>query len=132
MSKPDEVNEFYGACRDGNINFVKEYLEKNSSSKSDLNECETNVNDTPLHIACQNGHEHIVKLLLEHGCDRSHQNSDGQTPYEVAKNDEIRQLFKRPSDNSTMRRFQDDGTENCFDLVKRPNHNVSTSTQKNK
>jgi ankyrin repeat protein len=130
--KHSEVSEFYAACRDGNFDFVKEYIKKNPSLKSSINEYESSVNDTPLHIASQNGHQHIVQLLIQNGSDRSHKNSHGRTAYEVAANDGIRQLFKRPADSSGILRFQDDGTGDCFDFVKRPEQNVSIHSNTNK
>ncbi len=83
------------------------------------------MNSTPLHAASFYGHKEIVQLLIEYGCDRSQINGHGLTAYEEAANDEIRQLFKRPTGDSTITRFQDENTDDCFDIVKRPKENVS-------
>ncbi len=39
----------------------------------------------PLHCACKNGYEGIVKYLIEHGADVNKENSDGDTPLSVAR-----------------------------------------------
>ncbi|CAF3167772.1 unnamed protein product [Rotaria sp. Silwood2] len=89
-----EPSPFYCACRNGNVETVRTMLR--TISYKDLNRLELNGND-PLHVASFYGHKEIVRLLLhERGCDRSQRNRYGQTAYEVAKNDEIRQLFHRP------------------------------------
>jgi len=123
--KSSPASEFYLACQNGDVAFVKKYLLTISTTKWNPNEFEPSVNSTPLHAASQYGHKEIVQILLEHGCDRSQINGDGLTAYEVAANDEIRQLFKRPIEGSTIRRFQDESTEGCFDFVKRPKESVS-------
>jgi ankyrin repeat protein len=122
---PSQVSEFYLACRNGDVDFVKEYLTTLSPINSNPNNLELAVNSTPLHAASHHGHKEIVQLLIEYGCDRSQINGRGLTAYEEAANDEIRQLFKRPTSDYTITRFQDENTEDCFDIVKRPKENVS-------
>jgi ankyrin repeat protein len=122
---PSQVSEFYLACRNGDVEFVKDYLMKISPTKYNPNHLESSVKSTPLHAASYYGHKEIVQLLIEHGCDRSQTNGYGLTAYEEAANDEIRQLFKRPMYGSDIRRFQDETTDNWFDFVKRPKENVS-------
>ena len=39
---------------------------------------------TPLQIACQDGHERIVTLLLKHGADPTYRNQDGYTAGDLA------------------------------------------------
>ena len=39
---------------------------------------------TPLQIACQDGHERIVTLLLKHGADPTYKNKDGYTAGDLA------------------------------------------------
>jgi ankyrin repeat protein len=120
-----EVSKFYLACRNGDVEFVKDHLMKLSDIKSNVNPFEPTVKSTPLHAACYYGHKEIVQLLLEHECDRSQINCYGLTAYEEAANDEIRQLFKRPTDGSGVHRFQDETIDGCFDFVKRPKEIVS-------
>src|SRR5579871_3274350 len=102
--KSSHVSEFYQACRNGDVEFVKDYLNKLSPTKYNPNEFEPNVKSTPLHAAAYYGYKDIVELLIEHGCDRSEINQYGLTAYEEAANDEIRQLFKRPTNDSNIRR----------------------------
>lgn len=129
MSTPEnsaEISEFYLACRNGDVNFVKDYLMKLSPEKHNPNEIEPTVKSTPLHAASYYGHKEIIQLLIEYGCDRSQTNAHGLTAYEEAANEEIRQLFKRPSDDgSTINRFHDENIDDCFDFVKRPRTSVS-------
>jgi ankyrin repeat protein len=119
-----ELSEFYLACRNGDVECVKNYLATLADTKDDLNQWESSVKSTPLHAASYHGHGEIVKLLIEHGCDRSQTNCHGLTAYEEAANEEIRQLFKRPSGSGKSRRFHD-GTVDDFDFVKRPQKQVS-------
>jgi ankyrin repeat protein len=122
---PSEVSEFYLACRNGDVKFVQNYLTKLSDMKSDPNHFESIIKSTPLHAASFYGHTEIVQLLIEYGCDRSQVNGYGLTAYEEAANAEIRELFKRPTDDSGINRFRDETTEDCFDIVKRPKEHVS-------
>jgi ankyrin repeat protein len=121
---PSEVSKFYLACRNGDVEFVRNYLLTRDDTKDGLNQWESSVKSTPLHAASYHGHGEIVKLLIEHGCDRSQTNCHGLTAYEEAANEEIRQLFKRPSGSGKSRRFHD-GTVDDFDFVKRPQKQVS-------
>ncbi len=127
-----DTREFYLACRNGDVEFVKDYLTKLPDNKWNPNHFESGAKSTPLHAACFYGHKEIVQLLLEHGCDRSQLNSHGLTAYEEAANDEIRQLFKRPTAGSRGHRFRDETTHDCFDIVKRPKECVSPSCSKRK
>ncbi|KAL8610491.1 hypothetical protein ACOMHN_060411 [Nucella lapillus] len=40
--------------------------------------------ETPLHLACQHGHIHVVKLLLSHHADPTICNKDLKTPLDLA------------------------------------------------
>ncbi|CAF3660868.1 unnamed protein product [Didymodactylos carnosus] len=104
------LSDFYIACRNGDVEFVKQMLDK---AEYDLNRLESN-NSTPLHAACYYGHKEII-------------NSQGSTAYEEAANDEIRQLFKRSSCDR-FRRFQDEDVNNSFDFVQRPNEEDMATT----
>ena len=46
-----------------------------------------------MHIAASNGHVECCRLLLNRGADRNITNYAGQTPLQIASNDEIRQLL---------------------------------------
>ena len=115
-----ELSKLYLACRNGDVEYVRTYLQTSSDTAPGVNRLETQVNSTPLHAASYYGHKEIVRLLLEHGCDRHQINRYGMTAYQEAANDEIRQLFKRPTTGDNTRRFLDDSVEDCFDFVKRP------------
>lgn len=121
VKRRSEPSDFYLACRQGDIDFVKDYLKKYSDN---LNQFESTVESTPLHAASYNGHKEIVQLLLNHHCDRSQVNGYGLTAYEEAANDQIRQLFKRRMDDSETSRFHDDTIDGCFEFVKRPKESV--------
>lgn len=123
--KRSEISEIYLACRNGDVEFVREYLSKLPDAKSNPNQFEASVKSTPLHAACFYSHTEIVQLLLERNCDRSQINGYGLTAYEEASSDEIRRLFKRPTVDSRAGRFRDETIEGCFDFVERPKEAVS-------
>ena len=50
-----------------------------------LNVCPSQLQETPLHFACKNGHADIVTYLLTfQACDTQAKNVHGETPYDVA------------------------------------------------
>ena len=51
---------------------------------NDANIRDPSNGNVPLHIASQNGHLHIVKMLLAKGADANSQNNGGQTPLHMA------------------------------------------------
>ena len=59
---------------------VQELVEKENCGVSS----EDNDGKTPLHIACQNGHTKVVKILLARGADVDHRNAQGCTPLNLA------------------------------------------------
>ncbi|CAF1662721.1 unnamed protein product, partial [Adineta ricciae] len=123
------ISKFYLACRNGDVEYVRNYLTILSPTKWNPNEIEIHINSTPLHAASFYGHAEIVKLLLQYGCDRSQTNSYGLTAYEEAANDEIRQLFNRPSDDDSITsRFQDENITDCFEFVKPPKEYIDKTS----
>ena len=48
---------------------------------------------TPLYCAAVNGHEAVVTCLLDRGADTEAIDKDGKTAFEVAKNDQIKELL---------------------------------------
>ena len=43
------------------------------------------MRNTPLHLACQNGHFLIVRLLVDLGAERDTINKNGKTPLDLAE-----------------------------------------------
>ena len=107
-------SKFYHACRNGDIDTVREMLP--TIPYDQLNQAEPN-GDTPLHAATCSGHLDIVRLLLhEYSCQRHIRNRRGNTAYEEAQTDEMRQLYRRPANEN---RFNDNSqdTKQIFELV---------------
>lgn len=121
-----KVSEFYSACRNGDVDYVKECLSNNTDTQCNPNQFESAVKSTPLHAASYYGHKEIVQLLLQYGCDRAQINGYGLTAYEEAADEEIRQLFKRPPDEFGCNRFQDGKIDDCFVFVKRSSDLVNS------
>ncbi|CAF1624610.1 unnamed protein product, partial [Didymodactylos carnosus] len=117
-SKQNGLSEFYWACRNGDLDMVKQMLP--NIPYSELNRLEEN-DSTPLHEATLFGHKEIVWLLLhERGCQRHQRNHHGRTAYEEAKTDEIRQSFHRLSN---MNRFCDNSDQEIqltFEIISLP------------
>ena len=63
-----------------------------ASNELDVNPLDDYKN-TPLHISCEDGNVEIVKLLLDKGADRSRQNKEEKTPFELAK-PELLRMFR--------------------------------------
>jgi ankyrin repeat protein len=87
------LSDFYLACRDGDIEIVKNLLPSMSIER--INWFEPN-GSTALHAASYHGHTEIVRILLVSDACRSLRNLRyNLTPYEEARNDDIRRLFSR-------------------------------------
>ena len=112
----DQHSPFYIACREGDEEAVKKYLP--SMRIRDIRHHEHN-GDTPLHVAAHNGHENIVKLLLDYGCKRSPRDSLGRTPSEVAKTPSIKNLFMRrlPEQRFDAEMIRAEWTSDNFDGI---------------
>jgi hypothetical protein len=115
-----EASEFYFACRNGDIDKVKQILP--TIPYDQLNQLEPN-GSTALHAATYFDHPDIVHLLLHvYICQRHLRNRHDFTAYEEAQTDEMRQLYHRPSDGN---RFNNDSM-----VVKESFEIVSLSTNK--
>ena len=112
----DQHSPFYRACREGDEEAVKKYLPE--MRIRDIVRHENN-DDTPLHVAAHNGHERIVKLLLDYGCRRSPRDRLGRTPYEVAKTPSIKNLFMRrlPEQRFNAEMIRAEWTSDNFDGI---------------
>ena len=120
----NSLTPLYEACRDGNEEQVQKLLP--NYSHEDLNRQEYPYGgNTCLHVAAANGHNNIVKLLLEKGCYRSALlNSQNQSAYDLAASskESTRLLFLRqdeddPSSKSSSR-FYEQNASDCFDVVR--------------
>lgn len=69
-------DEFLENAKNGNTQAVLKAIEK---GKIDINAQDINSGDTALHLACQNGHKDIVKILIDNGADTTIQDARGKT-----------------------------------------------------
>ncbi|CAF2835275.1 unnamed protein product [Rotaria sp. Silwood2] len=129
LERPQKGNasEFYWACRNGDIERVKQLLL--TIPYNDLNRLEPN-GSTQLHAATYLGHTEIVRLLLQHhGVRRHRRNRHGHTAYEEAQTDDMRQIFHRPSNKN---RFCDnENVQETFQVVKSEDQELYTESDDN-
>lgn len=92
VAKHETPSEFYFACRGNQLDTVRQLLTELSLEQ--LDRMEPN-GSTALHAACFHKHPQTVALLLERGFTRRVRNKYGNTPYEEAETDELKQLFLR-------------------------------------
>ena len=80
----DRIDEFLGACAEGDCDHVKEIVDKNEFTKELDLECISDHGEyrgqTGLVLAAKRGHRNIVVLLLERGCNAEAVDNDGLTP----------------------------------------------------
>ncbi|CAF1494692.1 unnamed protein product, partial [Didymodactylos carnosus] len=86
--------DLYHACENNNIEQVMRYIESENINNI-INEKLHPSGSTALHIASHKGHNEIVKLLLKNGAFRSTTNKYGLTPFEEARTEETKDLFRR-------------------------------------
>ena len=68
----------------------------------------TTIGNTPLHLASFLGRKECVLVLLSHGADRDAIN-DGQTPLDMAENDEIRECIMNYEEIPVVKGAFEDG-----------------------
>jgi hypothetical protein len=88
---------FYSACLEGDLKKARETV-----TYSSLNQVDTDGN-TPLHIVSSKGYIELVQLLFRYHADRTVKNKAGLIAEQMAKDDEIKNLFKpqiRPKTDS--------------------------------
>jgi len=70
----------------GNVVTVAKLLQDNTGiwGSSEIINAKNNYGSTPLHLACENGHIGVTKLLLEKGADVNASNNYGSTPLHLA------------------------------------------------
>lgn len=115
------VSTLYLACLTNDHELVKKILTNFNSSFSTVNDIEPN-GSTALHVAAELGHTDIIKLLLnEFGVLQHRKNHDGLIAYQVAKDEDVRRLFCRPS-HEQLTRFSENILEQ--DVIK-PGENIN-------
>jgi hypothetical protein len=85
-------SKFYISCRNNDIDAVTSLLP--TLTLPEINQIEPN-DSTALHAAAYYGHQEVVKLLLSKGAQHMTKNLYGCTPYDEAKTEDIRNLFRR-------------------------------------
>jgi hypothetical protein len=83
-----QPDNFYSACLEGDIKKARETVTYLS-----LNQADTDGN-TPLHIVSSKGYIELVQLLFRYHADRKLKNKAGLTAEQMAKDDDIKNLFK--------------------------------------
>lgn len=78
------MKSLYHLCEDGDVEKIKEFLEKISNRKAAIEE--PFGNDTPLHVACKKGLLEIVGIFLKEVGSKAYrfQDSKGRTPLYIA------------------------------------------------
>jgi hypothetical protein len=79
------------AAGSGHDEIVEMLLKADPKAKSDT--ADSQDKRTGLWWAARNGHKAVVKRLVEHGCDPTAKDKDGQSSIDVAKDDKIRELL---------------------------------------
>ena len=79
----DLKNEFLEAAANGDARLVKKMLKK--GPKHDLLHLDFKEGDdvTPLHLACENRHLEVVKLLLDNGASENKEMISSALPYSI-------------------------------------------------
>lgn len=98
-ASPNLCSEFYIACRNNQIDKVKELRE--NLTLDQIDKIEPN-GSTALHAASYYSHHDIVKFLLETGADRSVLNKYKNLAFDEASKPEIKELFLRTPDSTRV------------------------------
>ncbi|CAF3258391.1 unnamed protein product [Rotaria sp. Silwood2] len=97
---PSVASDFYFACRNDNIDYVREHIK--DMSIEEINKLEPN-GSTALHAATFYDNKEIVQLLISAKCSRTKLNRCGKMPHEEIQTAEMRKLYERP----TLTRFHE-------------------------
>lgn len=109
-----QESEFYRRCASGDIDGVREILEKPDRPHIDeLVKVESN-GDTPLHVATRTGNKAIVKLLMENRCPRHLLDREGKYAYEYAEEPFLRNSFNRNAESSRFYDTDLTGKVSCY------------------
>ncbi|CAG8435088.1 2929_t:CDS:1 [Ambispora gerdemannii] len=81
----------HDAAFEGHLDAITVLLafQGNPNAKDKINK------NTPLHEAARKGHALIVELLIQNGADPDAINEQGKTPFNLAKNEEVRNILRR-------------------------------------
>ncbi|KAK2178667.1 hypothetical protein NP493_531g02022 [Ridgeia piscesae] len=82
------------STRDRNVDVLTYYLEE--IGKPEDVALKNGFGNTPLHEAARWGNVTSIRYLLDHGADPREKNNTGQTPYDVAQSDDVKQLLIVP------------------------------------
>ncbi|KAJ8309611.1 hypothetical protein KUTeg_012836 [Tegillarca granosa] len=74
--------DLYHEAGDGNLDNVKELITQGAN----VNNQDSEFMSGPLHVACKNGHNEVVKCLLKYNADVNLKDENGHTPLHVAVN----------------------------------------------
>lgn len=85
---PSGLTALHQTALDGNLECAKALVQSGAHVNSV--DCE---NCTPLHAAVMQRHPDVVRFLLENGADPAMKNSEGETPYDLAKSGTIRKML---------------------------------------
>ncbi|CAF4799640.1 unnamed protein product, partial [Rotaria sp. Silwood1] len=119
----DNLSELYVACFEGDLDRAHRYLSKTPFAEINRRECN---GSTALHAAVQCGHIEMIDLLLnKYGVMRHLCDNQGRTAYDLAKSNEIRRLFQRPTSNGNRFCEKPDSLE-MFSSFQKNNKEKST------
>ncbi|CAF0979467.1 unnamed protein product [Didymodactylos carnosus] len=108
-------SEFYVACKNGDIEFIRNTLP--TMTKEDLDKLEPN-GDTALHVATRAGYAEIVDILLKAECCTTTINYAGRRPYQEASSEQIRIKFDRSTvTGETSDKFHDSDTNVVYGTI---------------
>ena len=71
-----------------------EVVKKLIQAGGDVNEKEEEDGASPLHVASRNGHVEVITALLAAGADKKIKDIIGQTPHDVAKNQDCKNALE--------------------------------------
>lgn len=93
---PSGLTALHQTALDGNLECAVALVQ--SGAHVNCVDCE---NCTPLHAAVMQRHPDLVRFLLENGADPTIKNSEGETPYDLAKSGTIRKMLLRATNKKT-------------------------------
>lgn len=92
---PSGLTALHQTALDGNLECAKALVQSGAHVNSvDCESC------TPLHAAVMQRHPDVVRFLLENGADPTIKNSEGETPYDLAKSGTIRKILLRATNKA--------------------------------